>query len=108
MSSRSRTLQASILGLFVGGGVGFTLGLLLAPDEGRALRRRAAYLFDRWAEDLAGFLDRLDSDAAASDARARADALVEDARAQAAALLDEAEALMSEARQRRADDRPAG
>jgi gas vesicle protein len=100
--SSSRT--ASGLGFLVGGAVGFGLGLLLAPGEGRELRRRVAYLLDRWAGDVAGVVDRLDGRADADDtsyARARADALVADARQQAQALLDEADSLMSQARQNR-------
>ena len=101
MSQRTRLVRASVFGTLVGGAVGFTLGMLLAPDEGRQLRRRMAYLLDHWAADLAGVIDRLDGNATTSEARDRADALVADARQQAAELLDEADALISEARSRR-------
>ncbi len=85
-------------GFLVGAASGLTFGLLLAPDEGRQLRRRAAYLLDRWAGDLAAVLDRLDRDGVSSDARARADALVADARQQAESLLSEADDLINQAR----------
>ena len=98
MSQRSRAARASVWGFLVGSASGLTLGLLLAPDEGRQLRRRAAYLLDRWAGDLAAVVDRLDASGASSDARARADALVADARAQAESLLSEADALIDQAR----------
>ncbi len=98
MSQRSRSVRASIWGFLVGGAAGLGLGLLLAPDEGRQLRRRAAYLLDRWAGDLAALVDRLDGGGVSSDARARADALVADARQQAEDLLTEADALISQAR----------
>ncbi len=101
MSPSSRTARASGVGFLVGGAAGFALGLLLAPDEGRQLRRRVAYLLDRWAADLSGVVDRLDHDRTDSYARARADALVADARQQAEALLHEADALISQARQNR-------
>jgi len=99
--SSSRT--ASGLAFLVGGAAGFGLGLLLAPGEGRELRRRVAYLLDRWAGDVATVVDRLDGrdDDEKSYARARADALVADARQQAQALLDEADSLMTQARQNR-------
>ena len=108
MSQRSRAARATAWGLLAGGAAGFSLGLLLAPDEGRQLRRRVAYLLDRWAADLSGLLDRLESEPGESSvARAKADALVADAREQAARLLDEADALMTEARSRRTDRPPA-
>lgn len=105
MSSRSRSARAAVLGALAGTAAGFAIGLLLAPDEGRQLRRRMAYLLDRWADDLSGVVRRLDDDnsPATSIARSKADALVADARVQAKALLSEADALIDEARQRRAD-----
>ena len=103
MSQRSRVIRSSIWGFLVGGAAGVTVGLLLAPDEGRQLRRRAAYLLDRWAGDLSAVLDRLDASAVPSDARAQADALVADARQQAESLLSEAEALIDQARLGRRD-----
>lgn len=101
MSQRSRAARASIWGFLVGGAVGVSLGLLLAPNEGQQLRRRAAYLLDRWANDLSGLVDRLDKAGVPSDARLRADALVADARAQAENLLTEADALINQAREGR-------
>ena len=101
MSQRSRAARASIWGFLVGVPAGLAMGLLLAPDEGRQLRRRAAYLLDRWANDLAGVIDRLDSAGVPSDARTRADALVADARQQAETLLSEADALIVQAREGR-------
>ena len=101
MSQRSQAARATVWGFLVGGALGTTLGLLLAPDEGRQLRRRAAYLLDRWANDLSGLVDRLDGADVPSDARQRADAIVAEAREQAESLLSEANALMSQAREGR-------
>ena len=98
MSQRSRAVRATVFGFFAGGAAGLVFGLLLAPDEGRQLRRRAAYLLDRWAGDLAAIVDRMDGSSASSDARARADALVADARQQAESLLSEADDLIHQAR----------
>ena len=104
MSQRGRAIRSSIWGFLVGGAAGLTVGMLLAPDEGRQLRRRAAYLLDRWAGDLAALVDRLDASGVPSDAKARADALVADARQQAEDLLSEADALISQARSGRSAD----
>ena len=101
MSQSSRAARATIWGFLVGGAVGVSFGLLLAPDEGRQLRRRAAYLLDRWANDLSRLVDRLDGADVPSDARSRADALVADARQQAESLLSEADALILKAREGR-------
>ena len=103
MSKRRSSLRAASFGLLLGGASGFALGVLLAPDEGRQMRRRVAYLLDRWAADLTGLVDRLEAapGASVSSAREHADAIVADAREQAARLLDEADALMVEARSRR-------
>lgn len=104
MSQSSRALRASVAGFLAGGAAGVVVGLLLAPDEGRQLRRRAAYLLDRWAGDLAALVDRLDASGVPSDARDRADALVADARQQAEDLLTEADALINQARLGRSGD----
>lgn len=108
MSQRTRTIRASIWGFLVGGATGLSVGLLLAPDEGRQLRRRAAYLLDHWANDLARIVDRLDGAGASSDARSRADALIADARQQAETLLNEADALIVQAREGRSASGPSG
>jgi gas vesicle protein len=106
MSQRARLIRASTTSFLIGGAAGFALGLLLAPDEGRQLRSRVAYLLDRWAGEVAGLVDRLDTGTARdSEARQQADALVADAREKAEALLDEADALITEARQRRTPPR---
>lgn len=96
-----RVLIASIWGTVTGGLVGFGLGLLVAPDEGQQLRRRLAYLLDRWTEQVAHLAERLRDGSEGSDARSTGAALVEDARKRAEQLLQEADALMEEVRRER-------
>jgi gas vesicle protein len=107
MREHRSTAWASLWGLAVGGAAGFALGILLAPDEGRQVRQRLAYLLDRWSGQVAGWVEAMVSEAPPSAARETADAVVADARQQAEQLLNEAEALMNEARSRRSGDGPS-
>jgi len=104
MSKRGSVVRASLGGILFGGAVGFGLGLLLAPDEGTQMRQRVAYLLDSWGKQVSDLVDEMGTKGVASQAREKADAVVADAREQAQEILGEAEALMSEARQRRAGE----
>jgi gas vesicle protein len=106
MSEHRRVLRASFWGFAAGGAAGVALGILLAPDEGRQVRQRVAYLLDRWAGQVAGLAEGLLAEAPPSMGRQSADAVVADARQQAEQLLDEAEALMNEVRSRRTGGQP--
>jgi len=100
-SETRRVVSASVWGTITGGLLGFGLGLLVAPDEGQQLRRRLAYLLDRWTEQVAVLAERLRDGDGESDARATGAALVADARQRAEQLLQEADALMEEVRRER-------
>ena len=96
-----RVIRATVAGTLVGGATGFVLGLLVAPTEGQAVRRRVVYLLSRWTGEVSGLLDRLDSAQEESEARTTGAALVAEAREQAEQLLSEADALMREVRRTR-------
>ena len=102
MPTRRSVVLASLGGALAGAAAGFSLGLLLAPNEGRQLRDRVAFLLDRWARQVAGLVDQLDDGDGPSEAREKGDALVADARREAQQLLSEADALMNARRQQRA------
>ncbi|MDX1421003.1 MAG: YtxH domain-containing protein [Rubricoccaceae bacterium] len=109
MREHRSPLRASFWGFALGGATGFALGILLAPDEGREVRQRLAYLLDRWSSQLGRVVGDLVSESVPNEARQSADAVVADARQQAEQLLSEAEALMKEARSRRTGgDRDGG
>ncbi|MDX1439115.1 MAG: YtxH domain-containing protein [Rubricoccaceae bacterium] len=102
MSQRKNVARATLGGLLVGGAVGFAMGILLAPDEGREMRQRVSYLLDRWSKGVADFVDDLGSEGmSSSEARQSAAAVVADAKEKAQELLSEAEAIMNEARSKR-------
>lgn len=98
-----RVINASVVGTLTGGILGFGLGLLVAPDEGQQVRRRLAYLMDRWANQAGAIIERMRSEVLASDARATGEALVEDARERARQLVEEADALMDKVRREQKD-----
>lgn len=101
MSPESRRLlRASVWSAVASGLAGFGLGLLLAPDEGRTVRHRIAYLLDRWAGQVAGLVEQLRAEDVPSDARDSAEALLAEAREQAERILRDANTLMEEVRQR--------
>ena len=101
MSSSNRSfVRASILGALLGGLTGFSLGLLVAPDEGRKVRRRLAYLLDRWSGQMATLVEQLNSEEVQSAARDSGAALIADAREQAERILQDANSLMNEVQQR--------
>jgi gas vesicle protein len=101
MNSRKPLVQAAVWSALIGGGVGFGLALLIAPDEGRQVRRRLGYLLDRWTHQVAQLADNLARQQDSGVARQNGDALVEDARQRAEQILSDANALMKEVRQQR-------
>lgn len=96
--SVSSVIRAGAWGVFIGGVAGFTVGLLLAPEEGRKIRRRVAYQLEHVADQLGQFVDQFVAPEADSEARRTADALVADAQAQAERIRADIDALLGEVR----------
>ena len=96
--SMGSLVRAGIVGTLLGGGVGFVLGILLAPEEGQKVRRRLAYQLEHLSDQLGEFVDQLTHPDQPNDARVDADALVADARTKARKIQDDIDALMGEAR----------
>ncbi|MCY4674298.1 MAG: YtxH domain-containing protein [Bacteroidetes bacterium] len=63
-------------GLLLGGGVGFTLGLLLAPEEGSRLRRRVTYHLEGLANHIGTLAETIKTPNEDADARQKGEALV--------------------------------
>lgn len=100
-------VRAGFFGAVLGGGVGFALGILLAPEEGQQVRRRLAYQLEHLSGRVGDLIDQIARTGEPGDARAAGDALVADARSRARAIQDDIDALMGEARRHGpADDMP--
>ena len=63
-------------GLLLGGGVGFTLGLLLAPEEGSRLRRRVTYHSEGLANRIGTLAETMKTPNEDANARQKGEALV--------------------------------
>lgn len=70
-------------GLLLGGGIGFTLGLLLAPEEGSQLRRRVTYHLEGLANHIGTLAETMKTPNKDADAREKGEALVAEAEEQA-------------------------
>ena len=100
MKSRSegRAFKAGTLGVLLGGAIGFSLGLLLAPEEGRRLRRKLAYQLDHLSEQVADLVDKTLNPESESDTRREGKALVDDAQEKAEKIRSDIDALLGEMR----------
>lgn len=97
----SRVLRAGAWGVLLGGAAGFALGMLLAPEEGRKLRRRLAYQLENLAGQVGEAVDQLLHPETAGEARREGDALVANARARARQIREDIDELLGEMRQQR-------
>jgi gas vesicle protein len=96
--------RAGALGAVVGGVAGFAFGLLVAPEEGRKVRRRLVYQLERLGEKVGVLVDHVLAPEAGSEARRTADKLVEEARSEARRIQSDIDALLAE--MRRHSDNP--
>ncbi|RMF64988.1 MAG: YtxH domain-containing protein [Bacteroidetes bacterium] len=99
--SWGRTLRAGAWGVLLGGAAGFALGLLVAPEEGRKLRRRLVYQLERLAGQVGEIVEDLLHPEVVGEARRDADAIVADAQARARRIREDIDELLGEVRQQR-------
>jgi len=97
--STGNTFRAGTWGVILGGAVGFALGLLLAPEEGRRLRRKLAYQLDHISEQVADLIEKTLSPESEGEARREGKALVDDAQEKAEKIRTDIDALLGEMRQ---------
>lgn len=94
-----KVLRAGAWGAIVGGAAGFALGLLVAPEEGRTVRRRLAYQLENLAGLVGSYVDQVVRSQEESAARRTGDALVADAQEKASRIRREIDDLLAEIRQ---------
>ncbi len=97
--STGRTFRAGTWGAFLGGAVGFALGLLLAPEGGRRLRRKLAYQLDHSSEQVADLIEKMLSPESEGEARRDGKALVDDAQEKAEKIRSDIDTLLGEMRE---------
>ncbi len=102
--SWSNSARSGIWGLLLGSAVGFLMGILVAPQEGKRVRRKVAYQLDHLGDKVAGLVESAlaDSDEG-SPARKAANDLVKDAKEKADVIRNDIDALLGEMRQQRPD-----
>lgn len=93
-----QVLRSGAWGMLLGGMAGFGLGLLLAPEEGKKIRRRVVYQLEHLGDQVGAFVEQVGSHEAGSEARRTGDALVADAKVRAQQIRDDIDALLGEVR----------
>lgn len=96
--SQSRTTQIGIWSALAGGALGFTLGMLFAPQRGPDTRRRLAYQLEHLAAQAEGFLRRLAESGLEAEPSQTGEEVVADAEARANHIRDDIDALLEELR----------
>ena len=99
-------LRALGWGALLGGGAGFTAGLLLAPENGRRMRRRISYRLEAVARRTSALFDQVMSSEQDSGARRHGEELVADARKRAQKIQTDIDAVLGQVRQQSA--KPSG
>lgn len=101
-TSRKRAVHVGIWSALAGGALGFTLGMMFAPQRGPDTRRRLAYQLEHWAARTEDILRRLLESGPQAGADRSGDELVADAQARADHIRDDIDALLEELRKQSA------
>ena len=81
----------------MGGSVGFTLGLLLAPEEGSQLRRRLTFRLEELAKQVGSLVDTINHAAEDEGAKSDGEALVAKANEKAQEINSQMQEIMDTA-----------
>lgn len=97
--SRSRATQIGIWSALVGGALGFTLGMLFAPQRGPDTRRRLAYQLESLTAETEGYLRRLLRSGLEGSTDRTGDEVVANAQERADHIRSDIDALLEELRE---------
>ncbi len=100
--SRNRASKIGIWSALAGGALGFTLGMLFAPQRGPDTRRRLAYQLEQLAAQTEGFLRQLAESGFEAEPSQTGEKVVADAEARANHIRDDIDALLEELRKQSA------
>lgn len=100
-SHEASGVSGAIFGTLFGALVGIGIGLLIAPERGVEIRRRAAYHLENLAQYLADLGDRVNRIQEESEARHSAAEVVAGAQRQADQIMQDANELINEIRRTR-------
>ncbi|MFB6247166.1 MAG: YtxH domain-containing protein [Salinibacter sp.] len=98
-TSRNRTVQVGVWSALAGGALGFTLGMIFAPQRGPDTRRQLAYQLEHLAAQTEDFLRRVLESQPDAGADQSGDELVADAQARADHIRSDIDALLEELRE---------
>ena len=90
------SFRALGLGVLLGAGTGFLLGLLLAPEEGSSLRRRISFHLEGLRKQVGDLMERDAEQAVQNEERHHGQALVTDVRTRAQEISDKIDAILGE------------
>ncbi|MFT4604199.1 MAG: gas vesicle protein [Rhodothermales bacterium] len=96
-----QSARAWFWGVVAGGIVGFGLGLITAPEEGRKVRRRLAYQLDHVGDRVSELIDDVLNPDDSGEARRDGNALVADAEEKAEQIRADIDNLIGEMRDHR-------
>ncbi len=93
-NSLSEITRALGWGLLMGGGVGFALGLLLAPEEGSQMRRRVKFHLEELAKQVGNLAENIKTSTENATAKSEGEAVVAKANEQAQQINTEMEEII--------------
>ena len=95
-------------GALVGGGIGFALGILLAPEEGSRMRRRISYHMESLASQVGSLADQVTRGTEREKSTRHSEALVAEARERAHEINTRMDEILGEASGRSSDSNQKG